>query len=111
MRHAPLSTLPSKTDMSVATEIANQLGGTTRLTVMIGAKHFTGDAQSLSYRHMRGSRRINHTKITLNGKDLYDIKFYRVGTKKFEVVEEITDVYCDQLISTLEKSTGLAYVL
>lgn len=52
-------------------------------------------------------------EITLNGLDLYDLRFYRIRKKKdpelgipvdtLIVDEEISDIYCDMLVDVIDR--------
>ena len=104
--------------MSVGAEIWRQLGGK-RFEVMTGANHFVSDKNSLRMILPRNGSKANRLEVTLNGLDLYDMRFYRQtgGTwdsKKFEfrpikVVEDktYTDIYCDQLEEIFTQHTGM----
>lgn len=97
---------------NAATIIASQLGGTRRLSVMIGAKYFAHDnnGTTLSFR-FAGCSKMNHVKITLNSMDLYDIEFIKVrrATAKvpFSTVKTIEGVYAEDLIRIFESATKL----
>ena len=93
----------------VAKEILAQLGGQ-KFIVMTGAKNFVsadvGDGQ-LSFRLPRAKDSINHVSITLNGKDLYDVKFGMIRGVNYKIKKEFNDVYNDMLVDIFEKTTGL----
>jgi hypothetical protein len=85
----------NETDMSVANEILRQLGGN-KFVVMTGAKNLLGDRNYLAFSIGGGAKdKINFVKITLNGKDYYDIEFGKksknaeIGYKKIKEVEDI----------------------
>ena len=96
----------------VAQTILQQLGGN-KFIAMTGAKRFVAHEDGLSFSLGRNASNANYVKITLNGKDLYDVKFERVTTNKttFEmkrvVKAEEKDLYCDMLQSTFTEITGL----
>ena len=99
--------------IQVAETIKEQLGGS-RFTSMTGAKGFLADdeqmgALSFHLPRQRGFVRngINHVKIVLTWKDLYDITFSRIG-RTVQVVEKATDIYCDELQDCFTRVTGLA---
>lgn len=92
-----------------------QLGGSRRLTAMIGAKHFLSDndGQTLLFR-FNGSRIANHVTITLTSTDLYDVEFKRIGrinTRNYEApvtdVASFDSVPAEALRSIFESTTGL----
>lgn len=91
-------------DTQVAQTIATQLGGTSRLKMMVGAHNFATDGKNLVFKIK--NPKINYIKITLNGKDLYDLEFSKVGIS-YKVVKEYKDIYNDQLVELFEKTTGM----
>jgi hypothetical protein len=91
---------------TIAKTILQQLGGD-RFIRMTGAKHFTADDQSLTFK-LASSRIGKYIKITLNGTDLYDIDFI---TGKGYKVNTIKDVFAENLTAILEQSTGLYFSL
>jgi hypothetical protein len=56
----------------IASNIIMQLGGFSRLQVMLGAYNFVDLKNGLSFKIK--NPKANYIKITLNGKDLYDIE-------------------------------------
>jgi hypothetical protein len=94
-----------QTDYSVAQTILNQLGGMKRLVIMTGAYNFVASPNAVSFRIK--NRKVNYIKITLNGKDLYDLKFSRIFNYQEKVVAELNDIYFDQLIPIFEQNTGM----
>jgi len=109
-------------DEGVAETIAQQLGGTGRLKAMLGAKYFLKDGKSLQFRFPNRARsKPNFIKITLTGMDDYDVQLGRIGKKKnkeygfmedtFKILKTVRGIYADQLVSFLEKETGLAFHL
>jgi len=93
-------------NLETAKTIASQLGGTRKLSVMIGAKNFGGDDASLSF-HFKGSKAANMVKITLNSDDLYKVDFYKRWSSDVQLVKSVDNIYFDTLIETFEKTTGL----
>lgn len=83
-----------------------QLGGN-KFIVMVGAKHISGIENTLAFWFMRNSSKSTHCQITLNGSDLYDIKFGRVRKATYIVDKEYHDVFNDQLVEIFENYTGL----
>lgn len=108
MRRPISETATSEEAKAVAAEIARQLGGTGRLSMMIGAKNFafgTEQRGSLTFKIMRGAKnKASWIKIILNGNDLYDIEYFTASGKK---IEGGKDVYAEDLRNTLEQDTGL----
>lgn len=76
---------------------------------MLGASNYmTENATSnwLSFR-VKGSPSINYIKVTLNGLDLYDMEFGKIGRTSYKVVATESNVYADQLKPFIEKHTKL----
>ena len=95
--------------MSIALNILNQLGGTTKLKVMTGAHSFVAGQRDVTFQFGRNSpkNQIKYVKIILTPDDLYTVKFYQY--KKSQAIEilEIAGLYSDMLKSTIETETGL----
>ncbi len=104
--------------MSIADTIFQQLGGG-RFVAFTGAKEFNTKGNNLRFRIPRNASKANMVEITLNGLDLYDMKFtkytpFHLNKKTFEWVEEkvvevreFKDIYCDQLQALFTEVTGL----
>jgi hypothetical protein len=101
-------------DMEIATQIKNQLGY--QFAVMTGAKSFSTTTNGLCFKLPRGK----HMTITVNGKDLYDIKLFRtghfrmrrngVGESSWVDSVELSsrgDVFVENLHETFTEMTGL----
>ncbi len=91
-------------DLMVANEIRKQIGG--KALYMLGAKNLAGDEKSLQF-DIRGSQRFNRIKIQLNGKDLYDVTFYKIVKYDVKDKKVVEDIYFDQLHEVIERETGL----
>ena len=70
--------------MNVPATILEQLGGR-RFAVMTGSKDFVGDGDTLRMSLARNSSGANRLEITLNGLDLYDMRFYRRTGKNIRI--------------------------
>lgn len=104
--------------MDVARNILKQLGGN-HFVVATGASKFLSDGNTLRMHLPRNKSGANRLYITLNGKDLYDMKFFRYTAPRFnaktgEFVDEkitrektYTDVYADMLRGIFEQYTWL----
>lgn len=91
---------------TIAETIAAQLGGTHRLTAMIGAHGFVGSDRTLTFRFTaRALHGINRVNVRLAGDDTYTVTFYK--GRLADRVSETTGVYCDGLRETIEHATGL----
>ena len=102
-------------EMKPADIILQQLGGARRLAIMIGAKDFFSDdnGATLIFRFAM-CETSNRIRIKLNGLDLYDVKFEKVGRlnrKTFNipvsVAAEFENVYAEDLKGLIERETGL----
>ena len=101
-------------DMEVGKTIYQQLGGN-RFRMMTGAKemYWDGDTNSLQMKLGRNSLGANYLVITLNNRDLYDMRFEsrRWNRKTYDlnvkVKAEYNDLYADQLQSVFTEATGL----
>lgn len=97
-----------------------QLGGSGRLNVMIGAKHFMhdNDGQTLSFK-FKSCKVGSYVRITLNSLDLYDVEFVKPGRmnrKTFTISEnkttgEFQNVPAESLKNVFESFTGLLLTL
>lgn len=104
--------------MEIGKTILAQLGGTGRLSAMIGAHSFAaGDfgtnkfGASFKFK-ARSKNAWKAVKIIHNGLDLYDVSFLKMNNKTFEIVSKTVDnVYCDQLKEIIENETGLCLSL
>lgn len=98
--------MKTKTDMTVADNLCDQLGGMTFR--LLGAYHLVGDDKGLTFK-FRGSRKANCVRIKLNALDLYDVEFLRYLPKKFELhdVSAHQNVPVDALHDLIENVTGL----
>lgn len=92
----------------VAKTILSQMGGASKLALMIGAKNFVSGDNSVSFRWKAKSKnKANAVRITLNGKDLYDVEFIRIHGVNVKTISEHNDIYADMLIELFETQTGL----
>lgn len=91
-----------------ANTIGRQLGGHNRLKAMIGANSFGYNDEKVELRFkFKGNPNTNFVKITLNGKDLYDLTFYKLTRWDLEEVKEVNDIYAEDLIEVFEQATKL----
>ncbi len=95
----------------VAQTILDQMGGTRRIAMMIGAKNFMSLNEKMggvSFKFPRPqSGAPNYVKIVLNGKDLYDIEVGSIHSTKYKKLKSFRDIYAENLVRTFEKNTGL----
>lgn len=104
--------------MSIASEIFRQLGGN-KFVAMTGARNIFDIGDGLRFRIGKNASKTNIVTITLNGLDLYDMKFEcfksgRVNSKTGEwiresvkTVAEFKNVYNDQLQDLFTRVTGM----
>lgn len=92
----------------IANTILQQLGGSGRVSSMLGAKNFAAIESGLQFRWAaKAKNKANFINIKLNGNDLYDITFIRVYGLNLTEISEHNDVYAEDLISLFETQTGL----
>jgi hypothetical protein len=92
------------TNLAIAQEIKNQLGNGT--LCMLGAKNLGAGENYLQFQ-IQGSKTFSHIRITLNGKDLYDVTFYKIVKYDIKKQETVNDVYNDMVKKLIEEKTRL----
>jgi len=102
--------------MKAADITLQQLGGRGRLKAMIGARDFfsENEGQTLVFK-FSGCRKVNSLKVTLNGLDLYDVEFYKIGRYSInrpmsDIVKKVggyDNVHAENLSNVIEGFTGL----
>ena len=100
----------SKETKEIANEIARQLGGFGKLKAMVNARDFgCGESNGNPYLSFKFSMypRANTCQIVLTVSDTYTVRFWKVTTKKRELVSEHEQIYADMLIELFESETGL----
>lgn len=97
-----------------ASIILSQLGGTSRLSAMIGAFNFAYNSveRSVSFRfRAKSPEQINHITIILSANDTYAIEYrYLRGVNVTEKGKQ-QDIYADALKSTIERTISLSLSL
>jgi hypothetical protein len=73
--------------------------------MMTGAYNFVAIQNGLSFKIK--NPKANYIKITLNGKDLYDLEVGRIRGNSYKVVSQYDDLYFDMLKPSIEKATGM----
>lgn len=99
----------------ISDTIIAQMGGAHRLMAMVGADYFVygeteyeGFKQPMTYFRFKMNRKMNVCKVIYNqGLDTYVMQFIKATKNGMKVVKEYTDVFCDDLISLFEDTTGL----
>ena len=94
-------------NMKVAETILQQLGGN-KFIAMTGSKNFIAGDYFLRMNLTKNKAKAKWLKITLNGKDLYDMDFF-TADKDFNLTSKakFEDVYFDELCFYFTKATGL----
>jgi len=105
----------------VANTIFEQLGGTSRLNLMIGAKLFTAlttddtphGGASFRFPRVKSERLgwVNHFQVTLNVLDEYEIRFTYIHGSNCDVLLEQGGVYAEDLLRIFEGYTGLTLTM
>lgn len=97
------------TDLTVANTIAAQLGHSLgRLAMMIGAKHFVGSDNSLTFRFAARARNGSNTlRVTLDPSDTYTVEFLSLRGSSRKVKGSFSDIYAEDLKPLFERETGL----
>lgn len=95
-------------NLEIANTVIQQLGGTGKLVMMVGAWNFIVGDNSISFR-FKGSQVANYVKIILDALDTYNVEFKLVNTQSgiCEEKEKFSMIYNDMLVNTFEEYTGL----
>jgi len=106
-RHKRTSKVTNSIGKEIASTTLNQLGGN-RFIAMTGAKGLSfGLDGTLRFKVGRNALNVNHVQVSLNGKDLYDMKFIAIRGAKITTKKEYSDVYGDQLQNLFTEATGM----
>lgn len=104
----PASPETKARNVEIATTIAQQLGGTRRLGVMIGAHGFTAGDNSLSFRFKAKAKNgSNAMRIVLEPSDTYRVEFLSIRGTSVKSKGVFEDVYAEDLRRLFESETGL----
>jgi hypothetical protein len=104
-------TMTKEEASTVATQTVKYLGGSGRLSAMIGAKNFSSDKEgTLSFKFSM-FKKANYVSFKVNGKDLYDVTFSKLSKYELKEVKVFNDLYFDQLKKIFEEYTGLYLTL
>ncbi len=76
------------------------------MKLMVAADNFVMEEQALAFR-FKGNRDVNHVRISLNGSDLFDLKFGRIRGGSYKDVSEHSDIFVENLAETFRSATGL----
>lgn len=98
----------SEQNKAIADTILQQLGGL-KFIVITGANSFSYGDNSLNFR--LSSRMTKHKaqcmRITLNGKDLYDLELMKIRNFELKLVDKKTDIDAEALQRVFTEMTGL----
>jgi hypothetical protein len=95
------------TDMTIATNIIQQMGGFGKISILTGAKNFVAGANYVAFTIGKGAKnKINKVKVTLNPQDLYDVEFGREWGTKYTKISGSESIYNDMLMNEFETATG-----
>jgi hypothetical protein len=90
--------------LQVAETIANQLGGTSKLSAMMGAKEFIADAKSLTFKVGRNAAGVKKVRVVLCDDDTYTVL---TVSKDWTVVEYARGLDVAQMRGAIERCTGM----
>jgi hypothetical protein len=94
-----------------AQTVLSQMGGTGKLSAMVGAKDFmrgnNPDGTPFVSFKFKGCERCNFVRITLAPDDTYTVSFGKIAGMKFLTGPVYEGTYADRLIPTFEQHTGL----
>ena len=88
-------------------QLTNSSNGINRLSVMIGAKDFGKDENSVSFKFKLSG--FNYCKLTLEANDTYTLTLRKYIWSKFKITNEkvIEGLYFDMLKNEFEQNTKL----
>jgi hypothetical protein len=92
--------------MTAATTIRDQIGR--KALAMLGAYDLVAFDTGLQLK-IRGSRKVNVIRVTLDPTDTYTVKFSRWQPKRMvnTAVADFSHVHADELNELIERTTGL----
>ena len=92
--------------------ILEQLGGSRVLNTMLGIKSLTASeaTKTLTIKFKAAGREgVNTIVIRLAPSDTYSLEFWKCRGLQTKLLMECSDVFAEDLISTCEEVTGLAF--
>lgn len=89
------------------------LGGTGRLSAMIGAKNFSHDGNGTLSFMFKMFKKANVVRFVLDASDTYTMKLEKYNSRTHDISEykTIDGLYFDQLKEVFEQETGLYLTL
>ena len=105
---APANNVELEERQALADHIINCISpqGMRGLKIMTSAGPFVLEKNGVSFR-FKGSKKANHAKIILNGKDLFDLTLTNIKVTNCTVVLDSQDLYDDSLEELFRSETGL----
>ena len=103
-----LLSLINESEMRVANEILRQIKAVDRWALGAwGAKDFIGDKNALIFR-VRGPKMMTggKIKITLNGKDYYDVEAFQIRAGKVKLLKKLDDIDIENLVKAIDGLVG-----
>ena len=91
-------------DQQIAQTILNQLGGISRLNIMLGLKDLMTVKNGVSFKIKFAGAAANYVKIQLNGLDLYDVEIGKIRGLNYTVKAKEGNVYFDGLKPLIENT-------
>ncbi|MEE8465749.1 MAG: hypothetical protein V3S68_04675 [Dehalococcoidia bacterium] len=86
--------------------IIDQIGGS-RFQTMTGVKQIAQIKDGVQFNFGKGSQGINTVLITLNERDTYDLKFWRITAKTAKEIVGVGDIHAGELQGVFTNITGL----
>lgn len=96
------------TDLTVANTIRIQIGY--KALFMLGATNLT-EGENFLFFKIKGSKKANFVKITLDPTDTYTMTFSKARAGKMKVTDEVSGLFCDDMLDVIEHCTGLCVSL
>lgn len=93
-------------ELTVATEILNQLGGR-KFLFATGSKNLAGDNKGLQMHLTTNKAKAKYLRIDLNANDTYTMTFTSMGKTSLIEKAKIENVYGDMLQKMFTETTGL----
>lgn len=92
----------------IANTIATQLGGTSKLSAMLGAKNFVALPRGLTFKVGRGAKnKATHVTVKLDGDDTYSVEFIRVREYTPTSIETLEGLYVENMRDVIEDRLGM----
>lgn len=94
-------------DLTVARTILDQIKTIDPMALMAwGANDYVGSGDSIQFKVGGMTRWKGKVIIKLNGRDLYDVRFFR--SRSVKILEDVTinDVYAEDLVAIIDRKVG-----